>query len=93
MTSLFTRHIEILSCPRIRWSHLERCSNGKLGTSTLVNDGILRSTVDVASALSNVNNVKISDLLAFLVKLLLFLHWKHTLLESYRIMKRGCLCP
>ena len=33
----------------------------------LVNDGTLRTTADFASALSNVNNVKRSDLLAFLV--------------------------
>ena len=32
-----------------------------------LNDGTLRSTADYASALSNVNNVKISDLFEFLV--------------------------
>ena len=45
-------------------------SNGELRNSTLVNDGTLRSTADFASALSNVNNVKISDLLEILLMLL-----------------------
>ena len=47
-------------------------SNGELRNSTLVNDGTLRSTADFASALSNVNNVKISDLLEFLLMLFFF---------------------
>ena len=34
-------------------------------TSALVNEGTLRSTADFSSALSNVNNVKISDVLEF----------------------------
>ena len=51
----------------IKQSHPEKYSQTKLHTSTLVNDGSLRSTADFASALSNVNNVKISDLLAFIV--------------------------
>ena len=49
--------------------HLGKCSNEKLRTSTLFNDGTVRSTVGFASALSNANNVKISDLLEFLVML------------------------
>ena len=47
-------------------SHLGKCSNRKVRTSTLVNDGTLKSTVNFPSAQSNVNNVKISDLLDFL---------------------------
>ena len=42
-------------------------------TSTLVNDGILKcmqSTADFPLALSNVNNVKTSDLLEFIAMLL-----------------------
>ena len=39
-------------------------------TSTLVNEGTLRSTAVFSSTLSNVNKVKISDLLEFLVMLL-----------------------
>ena len=35
-----------------------------------MNDGTLRNAVDFSSAFSNVNNVKISDLLAFVVMLL-----------------------
>ena len=70
MTDLFSRPKDLASCPRIKQCHLEKCSNGKLRTSTLVNDGNLRSTVDFALALSNVNNVKIPDLLLFLVMLL-----------------------
>ena len=42
-------------------------SDKKLRASTLVNDETLRIIADFASALSNANNVKISDLLAFLV--------------------------
>ena len=51
---------------------LQRHSRRKLCTSTLAKDRILRSTADLASALSNVNNVKICDLLAFLVMLLFY---------------------
>ena len=43
------------------WKHLVKLSNEVLPISTLVNDRTLRSTADFASALSNVNNVKISD--------------------------------
>ena len=46
-----------------------KISQRKLRTSTMVNDGTLRSTADFTSTLSNVNNVKISDLLEFLVLL------------------------
>ena len=63
------------SCPLTKQNHLGKCSNGKLHTSTLVNDGTLRSIADFASAFSianNVKNVKISDLLAFLVIMLFF---------------------
>ena len=43
------------------WKHLGKLSNEILPILTLVNDRTLRSTADFASALSNVNNVKISD--------------------------------
>ena len=65
----FTRSREIASCPSTKQSHLRKCSNEKLRTLTLVNDRTLRTT-DFASTLSNVNNIKISDLLEFLVMLL-----------------------
>ena len=67
MTDLFTHCRDTASCPWTKQRHLGKCSNGKLRTSPLDYGGTLRST----SALSNVNNVKISDLLEFLVMLLL----------------------
>ena len=71
MTDLFTCPKDIASCPWTKQSHLGKCSNEKLHPSTLVNGGTLRSTADdFASALSNVNNVELSDLLEFLVMLL-----------------------
>ena len=73
MTVLFTRRRDIASCPWFKQSHLGKFSNTKLRisrTSTLVNHRTYRSTADFTSAFSNVNNVKISDLLAFLVMLL-----------------------
>ena len=74
MTDLFTRRRGIPSYPWIKQGHLGKCSNGKLHTSTLVRNGSLRSTQSTAyfaSALSNVNNVKVSDPLEFIVMLLL----------------------
>ena len=56
---------KLASCPWTKQSHLGKCSNGKLCNWTLVNDGSLRSTANFASALSNVNNVKILDLVEF----------------------------
>ena len=70
--NLSTRRRDIASCPWTKPSHLGKCSNGKLRTWTLANDETLRSTANFASTLSNVNNVKISDLLEFLVILLIF---------------------
>ena len=58
------RHIKL---HRVIWG---KYSNGKLRILTLVYDGTLRSTTGFASALSNVNNVKIFDLLEFLLMLL-----------------------
>ena len=72
MTDLFKRCGNIPSCPWIKQSNLGKCRNGKLLTSSLVNDRTLRSTqrsADFTSVLSSVNNVKISDLLEFLVML------------------------
>ena len=54
MIDLFTRRRDIASCPLTKQNHLGKCSNGKLSTSTLVNDGTLRSIADFASALSNI---------------------------------------
>ena len=65
MTDLFTRPVDIASYPWTKQSHLEKCINGIMRTSTLVNEGTLRSTANFSSALSNVNNVEISDLLEF----------------------------
>ena len=59
MIDLTTRRRDIASCPWTKLSHLGKCSHGKLCTSILVNDRTLRSTADFASALSNVNNVKL----------------------------------
>ena len=79
-------------------SHLGKCSNEKLRTVTLVNEGTLRNIADFASALGNVNNVKISDLLAFIVNVIVFLYlfspenrwwWRCTLLESWKIMEKS----
>ena len=56
----------------MKQSHLGNCSNEKLRTSTLVNEGTLRSKADFVSALINVNNVKIYDLLEFFVMLLFY---------------------
>ena len=70
MTNFFKSRRDIPSSPWIKQSHLGKCSNGKLHTSSLVNDGTVRSTqstADFPSALTNGNNVKISDLLEFIV--------------------------
>ena len=69
MTDLFTRCRYIPYCI-IQQSHLGQYNNGKLCTATLINDETLRSVADFASPLISVNNVKISDLLAFLLMLL-----------------------
>ena len=67
ITDLFTRLREIANCKWAKQSHLEKSSSGKLRTSTLVNNGTLRSTTNFPSALTNVSDVKMSDLFAFLV--------------------------
>ena len=58
---------DIASCSSTKQSHLGRCSNGKLRTSTLVNDGTLRSTADFASALSKVKMLIIREMLKYLI--------------------------
>ena len=78
MTKLSTYRKDIASCPWNKQSHLGKCTNGKLRTATLINDGFLRSTEDFPSALSNVINVKISDLLEFLVILLSSSLYRHS---------------
>ena len=57
MTDLFASCRDIASCPWTKQSHPRKYSNGKLLTSTLVNDRTLRSTADFTSALSNNNKV------------------------------------
>ena len=42
MTDIFTCRWDLASCPWTKQSNLGKCSNEKLGTSTLVNDGTLR---------------------------------------------------
>ena len=89
MSDLFSRRRDIPGCPWIKQNQLGKWSNEKLHISTLVNDGTLRSTqsaADFASPLSNVNNVKMSDVLEFIVMLLFFSLcsyksrlWKHPL--------------
>ena len=97
MTDLFTCHRDKASCPWIKESHLWKCSSKKLRTSTLVKNRTLRNAANFGSALTNVNNVKIHDLLAILAMLLfssLFSHPKiiciesvHFYLEGSKIMK------
>ena len=74
MTDLSTCRRDLASCPWTKQNHLEKSSNAKLHTSTLANNGTLRSTADFASTLSN---VKTSDLLEFLVMLLFSPHCFH----------------
>ena len=50
MTDLFTYRKYILNCPRIKQSHLGKCSNEKVRTWILVK-GTLRNTADFTSAL------------------------------------------
>ena len=64
---IFSYGRDIASCLSTKQSHLGRCSNGKLLTSTLVNDGTLRSTADFASALSNVKMLIIKEMLKYLI--------------------------
>ena len=64
---LFTHHSDIASGPLTKKNHLAKCSNGKLGTSTLVNDGTLRSIADFASALSNVKMLIMLKILSCLI--------------------------
>ena len=64
---LFTRCTDIASSPSTEQSHLGKCSNGKLHISTLVNDGSLRSTVDFASAPSNVKMLIMFKMLKYLI--------------------------
>ena len=54
----------------IKQSHLEEFSNTKLRAWILVYDRALRNKADFASPLNNVSNVKIYDLLVFVVILL-----------------------
>ena len=73
----FSHVAETASCLWTKQTYLGKCSDENLRTSTLVNDGTIRSTTDFASALNNVDNVKISDLLEFLVMLLFFSLYSH----------------
>ena len=80
MTNIFTCRRNIANCPWIKQSHREKCSNKKLRTELW-----LMTEPSEISALGNINNVKISDLLAFVVILLfpLFvLTWKFLVVEE-----------
>ena len=91
MINFFTRCRDKGSCPWTKQSYMGKCSKGKLRTSSLVNDGTLRSTANVASALSNVNNVKVSDLLAFLVMLLFFSLCSHPKIICRKLQDYGSI--
>ena len=73
MMDLSTRRRDIASCLLTKQrkcsnvNHLGKCSNGKLRTSTLVNDGTLRSIVDFASALSNAKMLIMLKMLRYLI--------------------------
>ena len=67
MTDLFTRCRDIACCPLTKQNHLGKCSNGKLRTSTLVNNGTLRSIADFESALSNVKTLIMLKRLRYLI--------------------------
>ena len=67
MTDLFTHHRDIASGPLTKQNHLGKCSNGKLRTSTLVNDETHRSIADSASALSNVKMLIMLKMLRYLI--------------------------
>ena len=59
MTNFFARSRDITNCPLTKQNHLGKCSNEKLRTSVLINDGTLRSIADFASALSNADDDKL----------------------------------
>ena len=67
MTDFFTRLRDIASCQLTKQNPLGKCSNGKLRTSTLVNDGTLRSVAQSASALSNVKMLIMLKMLRYLL--------------------------
>ena len=92
ITNLFTWRKYISSCSRIKQSYLEKFSSKDLRVWILVNDGTLRNKANFASTIDNANNVKLSDLLAFVVSLYLLssenhLWWRRTLLESCKFWK------
>ena len=67
MTDLSTRRRDIASCLLTKQNHLGICSNGKLYTSTLVNDGTLRNIANFTSALSNVKMLIMLKMLRYLI--------------------------
>ena len=96
VSDLFTWRKYMSNFSWIKQSHLGKFNNKKLRALILVNDGSLKNKADFASALDNVNNVKITDLLAYVVILLFSsicshvkncLWWRHAFLESCKIMK------
>ena len=72
ITDLFIWRKYISDFSWIKESHLENFSNTKLFDWILVNDGTLRNNADFASALDNVNKVKI---------------WKSLVVETYTSKK------
>ena len=67
LTELFTRRRDIASCSLTKQNHLGKCNNGKLLTSTLVNDRTFRSIADFASALSNIKMLIMLKMLRYLI--------------------------
>ena len=67
--------------------HLGKYSNEKFHTSTLVKGRTLGTSAGFASALNNINNVTIPDLLAFLVMMLLSSLCCFPLSEAYTSRK------
>ena len=67
MTDFFTRLRDIASYQLTKPNALGKSSNGKLRTSTLVNDGTLRIVAQFASALSNVKMLKMLRMIRYLL--------------------------
>ena len=73
MIGIFTCRKYISNSPWTKQTHLAKSSELELHTWTLVIDGTLRDTADFVSALVNVYNFEISELLVFIVIVSLYL--------------------
>ena len=94
MIGIFTCRKYISNSPWTKQTHLAKSSELELHTWTLVIDGTLRDTADFVSALVNVYNFEISELLVFIVIVSLYLlvpenrlWWRRTFRESCKIME------